>query len=126
MIDQLESELRSALRDRADDLPSAARARVRARDYHPRTRDLRPPVAAGVLTTAAAAAAAVALLDLGPQASPAFAGWTATPTHASTAQVTGAKDACQSRLGSFSTGAAKAMKAATQDGQHRTCRRSAR
>jgi hypothetical protein len=112
MIDRLESELRSALRDRADELPTAARARVLARDYHPRTRDLRPPVAAGVLTTAAAAAAAVALLDLGPQASPAFAGWTASPTHASTAQVTGAKDACQSRLSSFSTGAAKAMKAA--------------
>lgn len=111
MIDQLESELRSALRDRADELPTAARARVRARDYHPRTRDLRPPVAAGVLTTAAAAAAAVALLDLGPQASPAFAGWTATPTHATAAQVTGAKDACRSRIGGFSTQAGKAMKA---------------
>lgn len=112
MIDQLESELRSALRDRADDLPIAVHARVRARDYHPRTRDLRPPVAAGVLTTAAAAAAAVALLDLGPQASPAFAGWTATPTRATAAQVTGAKDACQSRLGTFSTAAGKALKAA--------------
>ena len=112
MIEQLESELRSALRARADELPAAARTRVRGRDYHPRTRDLRPPVAAGVLTTAAAAAAAVLLLDLGPQASSAFAGWTATPTHASTAQLAGAKDACQSRLSAFSTGAAKAMKAA--------------
>jgi hypothetical protein len=112
MIDELESELRSALRDRADQLPGGAGARVRAHDYRPRTRDLRPPVAAGVVTTAAAAAAAVLLLDLGPQASSAFAGWTATPTHASTAQVADAKDACQSRLSSFSTGAAKAMRAA--------------
>jgi hypothetical protein len=112
MIEQLESELRSALRARADELPTGAGARVRAHDYRPRTRDLRPPVAAGLLTTAAAAAAAVALIDLGPQATAAFAGWSAVPTHASTVQVTGAQDACQSRLSSFSTGAAKAMRAA--------------
>lgn len=112
MIEQLESELRSALRSRADQLPAGAGARIRGHEYRPRTRDLRPPVAAGVLTTAAAATAAVLLLDLGPQASPAFAGWTPTPTHASPAQVADAKDACQSRLSSFSTGSAKAMKAA--------------
>jgi hypothetical protein len=112
MIEQLESEVRSALRARADDLPSEARARVRARDYQPRTRDLRPPVAAGALVTAAAAAAAVAFVDLGPSTSEAFAGWSRTPTHASTAQVADAKDACQSQRSSFSTGAAKAMKAA--------------
>ncbi len=111
MIEPLESELRSALRARADQLPAGARARVRAHEYRPRTRDLRPPVAAGVLTTAAAAAAAVLLIDLGPQASSAFAGWSATPTRASTAQVAGAKDACQSQLGNFSTNAGKAMKA---------------
>jgi hypothetical protein len=112
MIEQLESELRSALRARAEELPGGAGARIRGREYRPRTRDLRPPVAAGVLTTAAAATAAVLLLDLGPQASSAFAGWSPTPTRASTAQVAGAKDACQSRLSSFSTGATKAMKAA--------------
>jgi hypothetical protein len=112
MIEQLESELRSALRARADELPVGARARVRAHDYRPRTRALRPPVAAGVLTTAAAAAAAVALIDLGPQAPAAFAGWSAVPTRASTAQVAVAQNACQSRLSSFSTGSAKAMKAA--------------
>lgn len=112
MIEQLESELRSALRHRADELPEGAAARVRAHDYRPRTRDLRPPVAAGVLATAAAATAAVLLIDLGPQAPAAFAGWTRTPTHASTAQVADAKDACSSRLGDFSARSAKAMKAA--------------
>jgi hypothetical protein len=112
MIEQLESELRSALRARAEELPGGAGVRIRGHEYRPRTRDLRPPVAAGVLTTAAAATAAVLLLDLGPQASSAFAGWSPTPTPASTAQVAGAKDACQSRLSSFSTGAGKAMKAA--------------
>lgn len=98
MIDQLESELRSAMKARADDLPRGAGTRIRARDYRPRTRDLRPPVAAGVLTTAAAAAAAVLLIDLGPQAPAAFAGWSATPTHASTAQVTGAQGDCTTKL----------------------------
>lgn len=110
MIEQLESELRSALRARADELPAGARARIRAHEYRPRTRDLRPPVAAGVLTTAAAAAAAVLLIDLGPQATAAFAGWSATPTHASAAQVDGAQASCTSRLHDFSTGAAKAMR----------------
>jgi hypothetical protein len=98
MIDQLESELRSALRDRAEDLPADAGARVRAHEYRPRTRDLRPPVAAGVLTTAAAAAAVVALVDLGPSTPAAFAGWSATPTHASQAQVAGAQGACAKQL----------------------------
>ena len=35
MIEQLESELRSALRARADELPAAAGARVRAHEYRP-------------------------------------------------------------------------------------------
>ena len=74
MIEQLESELRSVLKARADNLPEGAGARVRAHDYRPRARDLRPPVAAGVLTTAAAAAAVVAVIDLGPKAPAAFAG----------------------------------------------------
>ena len=112
MIDQLESELRSALRARADELPAGAGARVRAHDYRPRTRDLRPPVAAGVLVTAAAAAAAVLLIDLGPQTSAAFAGWTPTPTRASAGQLTSATADCTSRLRDFSSGAAKAMRAA--------------
>ena len=98
MIEQLESELRSALKARADDLPAGAGARVRAHEYRPRARDLRPPVAAGVLTTAAAAAAAVALIDLGPKAPAAFAGWSAVPTHASRAQVAVAHGDCAQQL----------------------------
>ncbi len=108
MIEQLESELRSALRARADELPAGAGVRVRAHEYRPRTRDLRPPVAAGVLTTAAAVAAAVLLIDLGPQAPAAFAGWSATPTHASAAQVTGAQGSCTSRLAQLPVRAAQA------------------
>jgi hypothetical protein len=98
MIDQLESELRSALRARADELPDGARGRVRGREYHPRTRDLRPPVAAGALVAAAAAAAAVTLVDLGPSAPAAFAGWSRVPTHASSAQVADAQGSCSAKL----------------------------
>ncbi|MGZ4191001.1 MAG: hypothetical protein ACXVRW_00965 [Solirubrobacteraceae bacterium] len=112
MIEQLESELRSALRARADELPGGTGARVRARDYRPRTRDLPPPVAAGALVAAAAAAAGVLLVDLGPRTPEAFAGWTAAPTHASAAQVADAKGDCGSRLSDFSTRSGKAMKAA--------------
>ena len=107
MIDQLESELRSALRARADELPAGAGARVRAHEYRPRTRDLRPPVAAGVVTTAVAAAAVVALVDLGPQAPAAFAGWSATPTQAPVQQVAGARGACAAKLTQLRSSAAQ-------------------
>ena len=108
MIEQLESELRSALKARADDLPAGAGARVRAHEYRPRARDVRPPVAAGVLTTAAAAAVAVAVIDLGPKAPAAFAGWTPTPTHASRAQVAGARGDCSAQLAELRSRAAQA------------------
>jgi hypothetical protein len=78
MIDQLESELRSALRARADELPADAGSRVRGHDYRPRTR--------------------VLLIDLGPQAPAAFAGWSRVPTHASRAQVAGATADCASQV----------------------------
>jgi hypothetical protein len=108
MIEQLESELRSALRTRADELPAGAAPRLRAQAYRPRTRDLRPPVAAGVLTSAAAAAAAVLLIDLGPQAPAAFAGWSAVPTHASRAQVAVAHGDCAASLAQVRGRAAQA------------------
>lgn len=98
MIDQLENHLRDALAARADDLPAGATQRLRSHDYRPRTRDLRPPVAAGALITAGAAAAAVLLVGLGPRTPEAFAGWTATPTPADSTQVNAAEAACRQRL----------------------------
>jgi hypothetical protein len=103
MTRQLENELRHALSARADELPAAAGERVRRHNYRPRTRDLRPPVAAGVLTAAAAAAAAVLVVGLGPRASEAFAGWTATPTTPAAGQLTSAETACRQRLDSMPT-----------------------
>jgi len=52
MNDQLESDLRAVLRSRAADVPASAVARLTHLDYHPRTRGLRPPLAAGALATA--------------------------------------------------------------------------
>ncbi|HEX4011942.1 MAG TPA: hypothetical protein VHX62_18110 [Solirubrobacteraceae bacterium] len=107
MTDQLESDLREALAARAEQLPSDVSARVRARDYRPRTRSLRPPVAAGALLTAAAATAAVLLIDLGPRAPTAFAGWSPKPTAAGADQISSAEAGCRQQL---SSGAAAAVR----------------
>ena len=83
MNDQLESDLRAALHDRAAHVPSASVGRLTGIDYRPRTRGLRPPVAIGALASAGAAAGTLAVvISLGAGASNAFAGWTATPTAA--------------------------------------------
>jgi hypothetical protein len=96
--EQLEHELRDALAARADALPMTAGSRVRAHAYRPRTRGLRPPVAAGALTAAAVAGAAVWVVAFSSQTSSAFAGWTATPTAGSPGQVSAAEAACRQRL----------------------------
>ena len=49
MMQPLETELRDALAARAEEVPDAVARRLTSRDYRPRTRDLRPPLAAGVL-----------------------------------------------------------------------------
>jgi hypothetical protein len=98
MIDQLESNLRATLRERAAAVPAASVARLAHLDYHPRMRGLRPPAAIGALAgSAAAAGAVVALVSLGAGASNAFAGWTAAPTPPSPAQLAAARVDCMSR-----------------------------
>ncbi len=98
MIEQLENELRDALAARAAEVPAGAGRRVRDRDYRPRTRDLRPPAAAGALATAAAAAGLVLIVGLGAGTPPAFAGWRATPTTPASGQIPSAEASCQDRL----------------------------
>ncbi len=95
MNQQLESELRTALREHAGELPAAAVARLTHMDYCPRSGRLRPPVALGATALAAAAAGAAALIvSLGAGAGNAFAGWTAKPTKAPPAQVAAAAAGC--------------------------------
>jgi hypothetical protein len=96
MTDQLESELRAALRGRAAQVPVAAVGRLTGVDYRPRTRRLRPPVAIGALASAAAAAGVLAvILSLGAGASNAFAGWTARPTLPAPGQINAARASCE-------------------------------
>jgi hypothetical protein len=97
MTEQLETQLREALAARAAELPRGSGVRLRQLDYHPRTRSVRPPVAAGVLVAAGAAAATVALVGLGTNTQEAFAGWSPTPTQAQKGQLTAAEATCQNR-----------------------------
>jgi hypothetical protein len=109
MIDQLETDLRAALAHRASEIPAGAGARLRQIDYHPRSRRVRPPVAFGALAGTAGTVAVVAsVVGLGAGASSAFAGWTASPTSASGAQISGADAACEARLASLPGAAADA------------------
>jgi hypothetical protein len=87
---QLETDLRSALHERAARVQ--APPGLLAADYHPRTRRLRPPVAIGGVATAAGVIAAV--LSLAGGASSAFAGWTPQPTAPTAAQLASANAYC--------------------------------
>jgi hypothetical protein len=96
MNDQLESELRTALRDRASLVPAASVERLTRVDYHPRGSRFTPPVAIGATAIAAAASgAAVLVISLGAGASNAFAGWTPKPTLPAPGQISAASSACQ-------------------------------
>jgi hypothetical protein len=106
MTHQLENDVRAALAARAAEVPHGAGERVRAHHYRPRTRSVRPPVAAGAVTAAAAAVAAVLFVDLGPSTTQAFAGWTAKPTAATGAQTDGAVASCRQRLAAIPNSAA--------------------
>lgn len=101
MSDLLEHDLREALFDRAALITSEASTRLRAVDYHPRSRWLpsRPALGALGLSAAGAAAAAAAAILLGSSATPAFAGWTASPTAPLPGQLTAAKQHCGAGAG---------------------------
>jgi hypothetical protein len=98
MTTLLESELRTALRNRADLVAPTSVVRLAQVDYRPRARRVRPPVALGAVgASAAAAGTAIAIVSLGTGASNAFAGWTAKPTTPLPAQLVSANQDCQSR-----------------------------
>jgi hypothetical protein len=97
MTERIEDDLRAALAQRAATIPADAGARMRNRDYRPRGRSMRPPVAAGGLV-AAGSVAAIAAVTLGTSTPRAFAGWQATPTAASADQVSTAEANCRAQL----------------------------
>ena len=97
MSDLLEHDLREAFADRAARITPEASARLRAVDYHPRSRRLRSRralSAVGALGLSGAAAAAGAVILLGSNAAPAFAGWTASPTTPLPGQLAAAQQRC--------------------------------
>jgi hypothetical protein len=95
-----ETELRDALGARASRVPPGALDRLRRVDYRPRASRLPRTVEVGALAGMATAGTVVSVAVLG-GSSPAFAGWSATPTRATAAQTTDAGTSCQQRLSSM-------------------------
>ena len=102
MTDLLEHDLREALADRAARITPDASARLRAVDYHPRSHRLgsrRAVSALGAVGLIGAAAATGAVILLGSSATPAFAGWTASPTAPLPGQLAAAHQHCSAGAG---------------------------
>ncbi len=99
MSDLLEEDLRGALADRAARMDGGASARLRAVDYHARSRRLPSRPVLGALGLSCAAAAAGAAILLGSSAAPAFAGWTASPTAPHPGQLAAAAQQCSTGAG---------------------------
>ena len=97
-----EEELSEALGQRAASLPQAATERLRSIDYRPRRHLLAVPVAAGAGAAASLATVGTVLAVVLGGATPAYGGWSATPT-SSSAPSSAAPD-CISTLSSASTG----------------------
>jgi hypothetical protein len=99
MSDLLERDLREALAERAAGITPQAGARLRAIDYHPRSRRLASGRVLGAAGLSGAAAAAGAVILLGSSAAPAFAGWTASPTTPAPGQLAAAQQRCGTAAG---------------------------
>jgi hypothetical protein len=98
MNTQLEQDLRHAMAAQAAELPANVSRELLARDYRPRGSVGRAALALALVTLAAAAAFAVSVIGLGSDAPRAFAGWTTTPTAATSDQVSRAGATCRSQL----------------------------
>ena len=93
----LEEELISALRARAAALPTDASEKLRSVDYHPRRHRRAAPAALGATAVGAAAAGTALVVALG-GAAPAYAGWSAVPTAASSSPSSQAEQSCLGAL----------------------------
>lgn len=99
MIDLLESELREAFAQRAEDIPTDAFARLRQADYRPRSPIQHTALALGGAAAAAGVAGiAVSLIGFGAGAQRAFAGWTPSPTAPASGQTTTAEASCKAHM----------------------------
>ena len=98
MSSQIEKDLRDALSDRAAKLPCDVSDGVLARDFRPRGSAGRAALAVGTLTLTIATVFAVSVVGLGSDPPRAFAGWSATPTAATSGQVDKARSVCHTKL----------------------------
>jgi hypothetical protein len=98
MSTQLEQDLRDALRQQAAALGDDVSDGVLARDFRPRGSVSRAALAAATLTLAGAVVFALSVVGLGSDPPRAFAGWSATPTTATSGQVNKARSACRAQL----------------------------
>ncbi len=98
MIDQLEAELRDAFQSKASNIPAEVSGRIRAATYRPRVSRWSPRVTYGAVAGAAITTATVVSAVVLGSASPAFAGWSATPTVPTGDQVAQAQGSCQQQL----------------------------
>lgn len=95
----LEDRLSDAFAEHAASVPQVATDRVRAVDYHPRGHRLAVPVTVGAGAAAGAATVGTVLAVVLGGAAPAYAGWSATPTEATTAAPSPeASQSCQAAL----------------------------
>jgi hypothetical protein len=102
MNEQLETDLRRTLAQATANVPADAIGRITSTDYHPRTGWLTPWRAAGALAGTGAVGAAVATVLLA-GATPAFAGWKATPERGHHGLSAAADSSCQSQLSTLPT-----------------------
>ena len=100
----LEEVLISALRARAAALPADASEKLRSVHYHPRRHRGVAPAALGATAVGAAAAGTALVVALG-GAAPAYAGWSAAPTAASSSPSSQADQSCLGALSSDQPGA---------------------
>jgi hypothetical protein len=110
---QLEEQVRDALAQEAAFITDDRVARVGAIEYHPRGSMTWTRLSGVALAGAAASAGAVVLLA-GTSTQAAFAGWRATPTHASTGRTTAVESACAARLGQGAKNAPKSKNVAAK------------
>jgi hypothetical protein len=100
MTSPLETELRSALAQRAADVPPDAIERLLAVDYQPRARSPRTRlVLTGSGVAVIATAAGIVVSTIGPGVQSAFASWSPTPTSPASGQVTTAEATCSTAVG---------------------------
>lgn len=99
MSDQLEDDLRDALRQRAAELPDGVATRLRRLDYRPRSPRVGVALTVGAVASVAATAGIIVfIIGLGAGTQTAFAGWSASPTAPASGQTAAAEAACLARV----------------------------